>query len=59
MIGGISFFSLDSERSDGEWELDYSFDDFAVLYRTKAQAEVIEEALLRSGYLINAMPIIA
>ena len=49
MIGGISFFSLDTDRSDGEWEHDYSFADFAVLYRTKAQAEVIEEALLRSG----------
>ena len=49
VIGGISFFSLDSDRSDGERESDYSFADFAVLYRTREQAEVIEEALLRSG----------
>ena len=49
MIGGISFFSLDSDRSDGERERDYSFSDFAVLYRTGAQADVIEEALERSG----------
>ena len=49
MIGGISFFSLDSDRSDGERERDYSFADFAVLYRTGAQADVIEEALERSG----------
>ena len=49
VIGGISFFSLDTERSDGQWERDYSFADFAVLYRTRAQAEVMEEAFLRSG----------
>lgn len=49
VIGGISFFSLDSDRSDGERERDYSFADFAVLYRTGAQADVIEEALERSG----------
>lgn len=49
MMGGISFFSLDSARADGEREHDYSFADFAVLYRTEAQAEVLEEAFLRSG----------
>ena len=49
MIGGVSFFSLDSDRSDGERHSDYSFADLAVLYRTDAQADVIEEAfLLRS-----------
>ena len=49
VIGGISFFSLDSDRSDGERERDYSFADFAALYRTRDQADAIEEALLRSG----------
>jgi DNA helicase-2/ATP-dependent DNA helicase PcrA len=49
MMGGISFFSLDSDRSDGEREHDYSFADFAVLYRTEAQADVLEQAFLRSG----------
>ncbi|MGI9305077.1 MAG: 3'-5' exonuclease, partial [Gammaproteobacteria bacterium] len=50
MIGGVSFFSLDSDRSDGERTNEYSFADFAVLYRTEAQADVLEEALQRSGF---------
>ena len=49
MIGGISFFSLDSERADGAMEEARSFSDFAVLYRTEAQAGALEEAFLRSG----------
>lgn len=49
MIGGVSFFSLDSERTDAEREADYSFSDFAVLYRTEAQADAIEQAFLRLG----------
>ncbi len=49
IIGGHSFFSIDSGRSaDGE-EGDFSFSDFAVLYRTEAQAPVLVEALRRSG----------
>ena len=49
MMGGLSFFSLDSGRTDGAVENDYTFSDFAVLYRTEAQADVLEEAFLRSG----------
>lgn len=49
MMGGVSFFSLDSQRSDGERQSDYGFSDFAVLYRTEAQADVIEAAFSRSG----------
>ena len=49
MMGGLSFFSLDSDRSDGAVENDYTFSDFAVLYRTEAQADVLEEAFFRSG----------
>ena len=49
MIGGISFFSVDTGRSEGEKETNYSFSDFAILYRTDAQAGVLEEALRRSG----------
>ena len=49
MLGGHSFFSIDSGRSpDGEGH-DLSFSDFAVLYRTEAQAAVLAEALQRSG----------
>lgn len=48
LIGGHSFFSIDSERSDGE-EYDYSFSDFAILYRTSTQLPPILEALKRTG----------
>lgn len=48
LIGGHSFFSIDSERSEGE-ECDYSFSDFAILYRTSTQLSPILEALKRTG----------
>jgi DNA helicase II / ATP-dependent DNA helicase PcrA len=47
-IGGHSFFSIDSGRTDGH-EADLSFADFAVLYRTDGQAAALTEALARSG----------
>jgi DNA helicase-2/ATP-dependent DNA helicase PcrA len=50
LIGGHGFFSLDSGRVEGsEARSDYSFSDFAVLYRSDAQADVLCEALARSG----------
>ena len=48
-LGGHSFFSIDSGRSAESPGLDLSFSDFAVLYRTEAQAPPIVEALERSG----------
>lgn len=48
LIGGHSFFSLDTGRSDGR-DTDYGFSDFAVLYRTEAQGEALVEAFERSG----------
>ncbi len=48
-LGGHSFFSLDSGRSTEAHGHDFSFSDFAVLYRTEAQAEALAEALARSG----------
>lgn len=48
LLGGHSFFSLDSDRSLGQ-EQDYTFSDFAVLYRTSSQAELLIEAFARSG----------
>jgi DNA helicase-2/ATP-dependent DNA helicase PcrA len=47
MIGGHSFFSIDSGRASGAGG--YSFADFAVLYRTDAQSEPLIEALDRAG----------
>lgn len=49
LIGGSSFFSMDSGRVDGEDGDDLSFSDFAVLYRADAQTECLVEALARSG----------
>lgn len=48
LIGGHSFFSIDSQRTDG-CECDYSFSDFAILYRTSSQLPPIIEALKRTG----------
>jgi superfamily I DNA/RNA helicase len=49
LLGGHSFFSLDSGRSVSDGVQDFSFSDFAVLYRTEAQTPAIIEALARSG----------
>jgi DNA helicase II / ATP-dependent DNA helicase PcrA len=49
MIGGHSFFSLDSGRAKTAPESHRSFADFAVLYRTDAQSAALREALDRSG----------
>ena len=48
-LGGHSFFSIDSGRSAESEGRDLSFSDFAVLYRTEAQAPTLVEALARSG----------
>lgn len=48
MIGGHSFFSLDSGRATGDGA-NLSFADFAVLYRTDAQSDALVEAFARSG----------
>ena len=49
VLGGHSFFSIDSGRSaDGDGSA-LSFSDFAVLYRTEAQVPALAEALRRSG----------
>jgi DNA helicase-2/ATP-dependent DNA helicase PcrA len=49
MIGGHSFFSIDSGRGTPARASDCSFADFAVLYRTDAQSAALCEAFERSG----------
>jgi superfamily I DNA/RNA helicase len=49
MLGGWSFFSLDSQRAEAHEGEALSFADFAVLYRTEAQSGALVEALERSG----------
>ncbi len=48
LIGGHTFFSIDSNRASGE-ENEYSFSDFAILYRTSSQLPPIIESLKRTG----------
>ena len=48
MIGGSTFFSMDSGRVDGAGGR-HAFGDFAVLYRTAAQSDALREAFARSG----------
>ena len=49
VLGGHSFFSIDSGRSEDADGSALSFSDFAVLYRTEAQVPALAEALRRSG----------
>ena len=49
LLGGHSFFSIDSGRSADADGPALSFSDFAVLYRTAAQVPALVEALRRSG----------
>jgi DNA helicase-2/ATP-dependent DNA helicase PcrA len=49
MVGGTSYFSLDSERVTAGDDAGRSFADFAVLYRLNAQSQPLIEAFQRSG----------
>ncbi|MFN8485948.1 MAG: UvrD-helicase domain-containing protein [Caldilineaceae bacterium] len=49
MVGGTSYFSLDSGRVAGTDSAIRSFADFAVLYRLGAQSRLLMEAFDRSG----------
>jgi DNA helicase-2/ATP-dependent DNA helicase PcrA len=49
LLGGHSFFSIDSGRALEAATDDLSFADIAVLYRTEAQAPALVDALERSG----------
>jgi uncharacterized protein (TIGR00375 family) len=52
LLGGASFHALDSRAVDGRDRAEHqlSFGDFAVLYRTSAQAAAVGEALARRGF---------
>jgi uncharacterized protein (TIGR00375 family) len=49
MIGGTSMFSQDSGRVEKSRAGEYTFGDFAVLYRLNALRPALEEALSRAG----------
>jgi DNA helicase II / ATP-dependent DNA helicase PcrA len=54
-LGGASFHALDSRAVDGRVPAVHqlSFADFAVLYRTSAQAAPVAEALARRGFPVQ------
>jgi superfamily I DNA/RNA helicase len=50
MVGGIGFYSLDSGAVDGSIDRDqFSFADFAVLFRTRSQGNIIFKTLQSAG----------
>jgi len=49
LLGGHTFFSLDSGRARGGEGGGYGLADFAVLYRTEAVGDTVAAALARSG----------
>ena len=55
MVGGTSYFSLDSGRVDESSAGARSFADFAVLFRLGAQARLLIEAFERSGIPYQAV----
>jgi DNA helicase-2/ATP-dependent DNA helicase PcrA len=63
MVGGTSYFSLDSGRVDDDTQpVEYSFGDFVVLYRLNALSRPLVEAFERSGIpfqTVGQMPFFA
>ncbi len=49
LVGGTSFFSMDAGKTDADTEKEYSFSDFAVLYRTRKEASAFIEAFEKEG----------
>jgi DNA helicase II / ATP-dependent DNA helicase PcrA len=55
MLGGTSLNAFDTGEVDSRHRADHelSFSDFAVLYRTSAQADPVTEALARRGFPVQ------
>ncbi len=49
MVGGTGFQAIDFGKVAGDEGSDHSFSDFAVLYRTSAQGEILFEVLTDAG----------
>jgi ATP-dependent DNA helicase UvrD/PcrA len=48
-VGGAGFLAIDAGKVDASSMHDYSFADFAILYRTTAQADIIADIFTRAG----------
>jgi len=49
LTGGLSLFSMDTNRIDASRGEEFSFADFAVLYRTRKQGAIFAEVLEKAG----------
>jgi len=48
-VGGAGFLAIDAGKVDTSSKHDYSFADFAVLYRTAAQADILADVFTQAG----------
>jgi uncharacterized protein (TIGR00375 family) len=49
MVGGIGFFSIDFGKTETQGAIEHSFGDFAVLFRSSAQGEILSQTLIQAG----------
>ena len=49
LMGGLSFFAMDVNSGAADLDREYSFGDFAVLYRTRAQAQAFIQVFQKEG----------
>ncbi len=49
LVGGTSFFSVDAGKAGSDMEREYSFSDFAVLYRTRKEAGAFVQIFEKHG----------
>ena len=49
LVGGTSFFSMDAGKADPDEQKEYSFADFAILYRTKRQCDAFINMFEKEG----------
>ncbi len=54
LVGGTSFFSMDSRKTEFDTSKEYSFADFAVLFRTRNQCEVFINVFEKTGIPFQA-----
>lgn len=54
LVGGTSFFSMDAGKTDPDEKKEYSFADFAVLYRTGRQCETFIKVFEKEGIPFQA-----
>lgn len=55
LVGGTSFFSMDAGKAGQEDSKEYSFSDFAILIRTKAQAAAIIKIFDQEGIPLQTL----